>query len=178
VFEKVNSIIPEIDDLFQLDYFLYYVFSNVPEDDKIETREVKEYEFEHDNAIDDLLKLGDSLGFEVDKEVTTSPGCRLDAIWRTRIGNLGQIKYAFEVHKSGSRDSAILNLQRSKNDPTIQKVVLVSTNNELEKFESEISTLQEEFRKSVGYFKINDLQKVVEYQENIKEILRNIGLTF
>jgi hypothetical protein len=129
-------------------------------------------------VVKDILQLGDSLGFEVDKEVTVAHGCRLDAIWRTRIGNLGQVKYAFEVHKSGSRDSAILNLQRIKNDSTIQKLVIVSTADELEIFEREISTLPEEFRKSVGYFKISDLQRAVEYQENIKEILRNIGLTF
>ena len=178
VFEKVNTIIPEIDDLFQLNFFLYFISTTTPDVILPEIPLSEGLEFEHDTAIQDILQLGDSLGFDVDKEVTVTHGCRLDAVWRTRIGNLGQIKYAFEVHKSGSRDSAILNLQRSKADTTIQKVVLVSTSDELATFEREISTLPEEFRKSVGYFKITDLQKAVEYQENIKDILRNIGLTF
>ena len=177
VFTHVNSLIPEIDDLFQLDFFLYYI-STLPDVEKEITELPETTEFDHGTTIDEILQLGDSLGFEVDKEVNVTHGCRLDAVWRTRIGNLGQIKYAFEVHRKGSRDSAILNLQRSKADPTIQKVVLVSTADELEKFEKEISTLPEEFRKSVGYFNISDLQMAVEYQENIKEILRKIGLTF
>jgi len=55
-------------------------------------------------------------------------------------------------------------------------VIIVSTEEELNAFKNEISDLNEEFRKSVGYFDIVDLQKALEYQENIKNILINIGL--
>jgi len=170
VFNEVKEIIPEVNDLFELDYLLYFVAGLEKE------KGVAEYTFEHDTAINDIIQLGDGLGFEVQKEFFITHGCRLDAIWRTRVANLGVIKYAFEVHKSGSKDSAILNLQRSRIDPSIQKVVLVSTEGELEKFKKEISTLPEDFRKSVGYFDVKDLQLSLEYQESLKEILLKIGL--
>lgn len=155
----------------KLDFLLYYIST---------IRELKPSEptekFDHDTAIEQILQLGDGLGFEVQKEFPVTKGCRIDALWRSRIANLGTVAYAFEVHKSGSRDSAILNLQRCKVDPTIQKVIIVSTKEEIEKFKGEILSLQEDFRKAVGYFDIEDLQKALEYQESIKEILTNIGL--
>ena len=177
VFKQVKELIPEIKDLFDLDLLLYFI-SEKETEEEISAQFPIKGEFDHDNTIQDLLQFGDSLGFEVEKEITLSKGCRVDAIWKSRIGNLGQIKYVFEVHKRGSRDSAILNLQRSKSDPAVQKVVIVSTPEELDKIKDEISTLPENFRTSVGYFNVTDLQRAIEYQENIKEILRKLGLTF
>jgi len=101
VFNEVKEIIPEVNDLFELDYLLYFVAELEKE------KEVSEYTFEHDPTINDIIQLGDGLGFEVQKEFYITHGCRLDAVWRTRLANLGVIKYAFEVHKGGSRDSAI-----------------------------------------------------------------------
>jgi hypothetical protein len=87
------------------------------------------------------------------------------------------ITYAFEVHKSGSRDSAILNLQRISNaDQTVQKVVIVLTDNEIEKFKVEIASLNEEFRNSVGYFSVEDLEEALLHQEPLKKIMVTIGL--
>jgi hypothetical protein len=136
-----------------------------------------EEKFDHDTTILKLLQLGDSLGFEIQKEVTVASGCRVDAVWKSRIANLGMITYAFEVHKSGSRDSAILNLQRISNaDQTVQKVVIVSTDNEIEKFKDEIASLNEEFRNSVGYFSVEDLEEALLHQESLKKIMGTIGL--
>jgi len=176
VHKQVQIIIPDIQDLLQLDLLLYYVSTVVGEPFIEKVREEVEIEFDHDSTVQDILQLGDGLGFDVQKEVTLAKGCRIDAIWRTRIANLGTIKYAFEVHKKGSKDSAILNLLKSRTDSSIQKVIIVSTEEELNAFKNEISDLSEEFRKSVGYFDIVDLQKALEYQENIKNILINIGL--
>ena len=136
-----------------MDYLLYFVAELEKE------KEASEYTFEHDPTVNEIIQLGDGLGFEVEKEFHVTHGCRLEAIWRTRLANLGVIKYAFEVHKSGSRDSAILNLQRSRIDPSIQKVVIVSTDDELEIFKNEISTLPEDFRKAVGYFNVKELSR-------------------
>jgi hypothetical protein len=103
-------------------------------------------------------------------------GCRIDVIWRSRIANLGTIAYAFEVHRRGSRDSAILNLQRVKRDPSIQKVIVVSLKDELEKFQGEIASLQESFRTSVGYFEVQDLQRALDHLQSLKDILKTLGL--
>ena len=133
-------------------------------------------DFDHNEVIDQLLELGDGLGFEVQKEFSVMHGCRIDAIWRSRVANLGTISYAFEVHRRGSRDSAILNLQRVRRDPTIQKVVVVSSRDELDKFRDEIASLDESFRTSVGYFEVQDLQRGLDHLQDLKDILRTLGL--
>jgi hypothetical protein len=176
LFKTVSQSYPEINDLLMFDFLLYYISTLIEE--KAEKPLIQtEEKFDHDNTILKLLQLGDSLGFEIQKEVTVATGCRVDAIWKSRIANLGMITYAFEVHKSGSRDSAILKLQRISNaDPTVQKVVIVSTDNEIEKFKMEIASLTEEFRNAVGYFSVEDLEEALLHQESLKKIMGTIGL--
>jgi hypothetical protein len=89
---------------------------------------------------------------------------------------LGTIAYAFKVHRQGSRDSAILNLQRVRRDPSIQKVVIVSSKTELDKFKGEIASLDEAFRNSVGYFEVKDLQQSLIHLQELKDILKTLGL--
>jgi hypothetical protein len=176
VFKIVSQSYPEIDDLLMFDFLLYYISTLIEE--KAEKALVQtEEKFDHDNTIVKLLQLGDSLGFDIQKEVNVASGCRVDAVWKSRVANLGMITYAFEVHKSGSRDSAILNLQRISNaDQTVQKVVIVSTDSEIEKFKAEIASLNEDFRNSVGYFSVEDLEEALLHQESLKKIMGTIGL--
>jgi hypothetical protein len=130
----------------------------------------------HDAVISQILELGDGLGFDVEREFHVMRGCKIDAIWRSRVANLGTIAYAFEVHRRGSRDSAILNLQRVKRDPTIQKVVVVSTRQELDRFKEEMASLDESLRMSVGYFEVQDLQRALNHLQGLKDILTTLGL--
>jgi len=171
---------PGFDDLFKLDFLLYYIsLEEIRPEAAIETPVVTRVEaedFEHDVAVDQVIELGDGLGFEVQKEFSVMPGCRIDAIWRSRVANLGTISYAFEVHRKGSRDSAILNLQRIRRDPTIQKVVIVSSKAELDQFKREIASLDEGFRNAVGYFEVRDLQRALSQVQGLKDILNTLGL--
>jgi hypothetical protein len=170
---------PEFDDLLKFDFLLYHVSTRMPikpEKPSRVTTTRKINDFDHDGTISEVLELGDGLGFEVQKEFHVMRGCRIDAIWRSRVANLGTIAYAFEVHRHGSRDSAILNLQRVKRDPTIQKVIIVSTQDEIERFKGEIASLSEDFRTSVGYFDVQDLEKALEHLEALKDILDDLGL--
>ncbi|MCK4816319.1 hypothetical protein KA005_11170, partial [bacterium] len=138
--------------------------------------QVETDEIGHGEVIDQILELGDGLGFEVQKEFSVMRGCRIDAIWRSRVASLGTIAYAFEVHRRGSRDSAILNLQRVRRDPSIQKVVIVSSKTELDKFKGEIASLDEAFRNSVGYFEVKELQQSLMHLQELKDILKTFGL--
>ncbi|MGD0979451.1 MAG: hypothetical protein ABR962_09965 [Candidatus Bathyarchaeia archaeon] len=177
VYNTIHQSFPEINDLLTLDFLLYYISITYEEAVLEKVFEAEEKPFDHDATILQVCNLGDSLGFDFQKEVTISSGCRVDAVWRSRVANLGMITYAFEVHKSGSRDSAILNLQRIFNaDATVQKVVVVSSDSEIEKFRAEIANLHEDFRNSVGYFRIKDLQEALEHQEALKKILSTLGL--
>lgn len=175
---EIAKVYPIIEDLFTLDFLLYFAVIEreqpIAAKPKGEKEEIKD--FEHDAVIDQVLELGDGLGFEVQKEFFVLKGCRIDAIWRSRIANLGTIAYAFEIHRKGSRDSAILNLQRVKRDPSIQKVVIVSTADELERFRGEIASLDEGFRTSVGYFEVSQLQSALDNLQSLKETLKVLGL--
>jgi hypothetical protein len=171
--DQIAEDYPEFDDLLKLDFLLYFV--STQETPTVSPTEDIE-DFDHDNVIDQVLELGDGLGFEVDKEFTVMRGCRIDAIWRSRVANLGTIAYAFEIHRRGSRDSAILNLQRVKRDPSIQKVVLVSNKEELDRFKGESASLSENFRMSVGYFEVDDLERALSHLQSLKDILNTLGL--
>jgi hypothetical protein len=168
------------DDLFKLDFLLYYIsLEEISPETPAEapvTVQPEAEDFEHDVVVDQVIELGDGLGFEVQKEFSVMPGCRIDATWRSRVANLGTISYAFEVHRKGSRDSAILNLQRIRHDPTIQKVVIVSSKDELDQFKREIASLDEGFRNAVGYFEVRDLQRALSQVQGLKEILNGLGL--
>lgn len=181
--QKVRSQVadqyPEFTDLFALDFLLYFVSLQHPPSEKLISPTVETMELtdlDHDAVIDQILEFGDGLGFEVQKEFTVMRGCRIDAIWRSRVANLGTISYAFEVHRRGSRDSAILNLQRVRRDPTIQKVVVVSTKGELDRFRLEVESLDEGFRTAVGYFEVQDLQRALDHLQTLKDILKTLGL--
>jgi hypothetical protein len=179
--EQIATESSEFTDLFTLDFFLYFVSRQIPPTASITVKAEPEAstaleDFDHGEIIDQVLELGDGLGFEVQKEFSVARGCRIDAIWRSRIANLGTIAYAFEVHRRGSRDSAILNLQRIRRDPTIQKVILVSSRAELDLFKEEIMTLDENFRNSVGYFEVQHLQTALDHLDSLKGILKSLGL--
>lgn len=174
VLEKVKQAYPDISDLLKLDFLLYFISAFV-EEKRIET--LAPIEKDHDALVLQVLQLGDGLGFDIEKDVLVFTGCRVDALWKSRVANLGIITYAFEVQKKGSRDSAILNLQRMFNaDPTIQRAVIVSDDSEIEKFRAEMAHLDEKFRNAIGYFRIEDLQEAIEHQEALKNILSAIGL--
>ena len=174
VLSQVSREYKGFDDLLTLDFLLYFV--SLHAHDVPATEETDGEDIPHNELITQVLELGDGLGFEVQKEYALAKGCRIDAIWRTRVANLGTIAYAFEVHKKGSRDSAILNLQRVGRDPSIQKVVVVSTMDELEAFKDEIATLDQRFANSVGYFDVSDLQRALAHLQQLKDILNSLGL--
>lgn len=170
--KKVKDINPDIDDFLKLNLFIFYISSEIIGKKQPEIIE----EFDHNTTVDDVFVLGDGLGFEVAKEVKVAPGCRVDVIWKSRIANLGVISYAFEVHKGGNMDSAILNLQKVlQKEVSIQKVVIVSNTQNLDRFREQIGALYESFREKVGYFEINELNSALDNLKSLKENLSPLG---
>lgn len=187
-YEKINAVMIEIGkvlkelkisevDLLTVDYFLYQV-SDLKEKGTIKASVKKNSkDFDHDEIRDYLSSIGGFLGFESDIEYPIANGARVDAIWTARIGNLGAIKYVFEVQKSGSIDSLILNLQRARSNATVQKVVAVSNSEQLDKIKSEVETLSEEFRKSLVYWDQENVVKTYEMLSKAQELMADLGLT-
>lgn len=169
---------PEFGELLDSDFLLYYISMSNPASPlaTIEALATADNELSHAELIDQVLELGQGLGFEVEKEFEITHGCRVDALWSSHIANLGTIRYAFEIHRKGSRDSAILNLQRARREPSIQRVIIVSFKRELRRFHQEIWTLGEEFRNAVGYLTVQQLQTAVSHLRSLKNTLRTLGL--
>jgi len=164
--------LPDV-DLLAVDYFLYKVW--YIEEEKAEPEEkIREegYEFDHDEIKDLIKEIGVQLGFETDTEKTVASGAQVDVIWSAKIANLGAVTYVFEVHKKGSIDSLILNLQRALNNPTVQKIIAVSDKTQLEKIREETKSLPENFRKALTFWEALDVKVT---HEKLSEAIQSIS---
>ena len=181
-YKKFNEILKEIAeelkkaghkeaDAFFVDYYLYEVQRYKPSE-----IEIKEEEFDHDEIRDALKDIGSWLGFDADIEKQISQGAVVDVVWKTKIGNLGVVTYVFEVQKRGSIDSLILNLQKAIRNKTVQKVVAISDEKQLEKIRKEIADLPENFREMVTYLNAGDVKKMHEYLSEVNKILESMEL--
>lgn len=158
-------------DLLLVDYFLYEVIQQteppdltVPED------------FDHNEMRDIIAGVGEMLGFDTNTEVQVAHGAKVDVVWRARIGNLGMVTYVFEVHKSGSIDSLVMNLQKAKGSPTVQRVVAVSSASELDRIKRESEGLPAEFCKALGFWSVGDVTRVSQGLQSAVEIIDRLGL--
>lgn len=192
-YEQYNSLLQDIKielgkhdlpelDLLGIDYFLFEVWNSgwgsaekvIKQTQKVTNAEITD--FDHDDMIDQILTIGQWLGFEIHKEKPIAPGARVDAVWQAQIANLGVVTYVFEVQRRGSHDSLILNLQRAQNNPTVQRLVVVGMKDELEKIEREISSLHENFRKMVTFMDVVDVMRGVELVTELSGIISKLEL--
>ena len=166
-------------DLLFTDYFLYNIwrFSKEKESfEKIKKVEKEVLSFDHEEIKEKIYQIGLWLGFEAETEKAISKGARVDVIWRAKIGNLGLVNYVFEVQKRGSIDSLILNLQKAKKNPTVQKLVVVSNKEQIEKLKEEVEDLDESFKRALTYWEVEKVQKVHDNLSEIIEIIDDLGL--
>lgn len=163
--------IPDL-DLFQVDLFLWVVVTHDPQS-VVAAQQVSST---HDEIRDLVAGIGAMLGFESETEVTIAAGARVDAVWRSRIGNLGTVTYVFEVQSGGSIDSLILNLQKAKSNPTVQKVIAVSDDGQLAKIEKETDGLPSEFTKALSLWKFSDVHAVSKNLQEAIKIIEQLGL--
>ncbi len=171
--QALNDLGLKDSDLLTVDYFLYEIY--MEEKQQIKKKEeplVFEEEFDHNEVRDFIKEIGDNLGFETDTEKLVSSGARIDAIWSAKIANLGVVTYVFEVHKSGSIDSLILNLQKSLNNPTVQKIIAVSDTKQTEKIKKEVQGLPENFRNALVYW---DAFDVIKTHEKLADVMQSIS---
>ncbi len=147
-------------DLFGVDYFLYEVTQAGPTAIAGTPKPEEEKQFDHDEIGDHLRDIGIWLGFEADVRQKVSHGAEVDVLWRAQIGNLGVVTYIFEVQKIGSIDSLILNLQKARANPTVQKVIAVSDGQQLERIRKEAVGLPAEFRDALALWPISDVETV------------------
>jgi hypothetical protein len=157
-------------DLLDVDYFLSYL---------VDLQDIEDGEDEvpdHGEIVEMVLNIGKGLGFDVLKEVPLASGTRLDALWSAQIGNIGELKYVFEVHVKGSIDSLILNLMKAAQDPAVQKVVAVSLEGELEKIKREALTIKN-LADKILFWDIREVVRANELVDDLMDTMRRLGLT-
>lgn len=170
--------IPDV-DLLLVDFFLYEVAQAEKAEPKPPERpDVAKpiISFDHDEVRDLIVQIGTSLGFDTDTEVKVAHGAVVDAVWRARIANLGLVTYVFEVHRSGSIDSLILNLQKARSAPSVQKVIAVSDEGQLEQIRRECEGLPEEFRRALRFWPVTEVLSTAEHLQKAMESIDALGL--
>jgi hypothetical protein len=163
-------------DLFGVDYFLYEVAQAAPGLAVTPPKPEEEKQFDHDEIGEHLRDIGVWLGFQADTRQKVSHGAEVDVLWRAQIGNLGVVTYVFEVQKSGSIDSLILNLQRARANPTVQKVVAVSDGQQLERIRNETVGLPAEFRDALALISVGDVETIYANLSKAMSILEQLHL--
>jgi flagellin-specific chaperone FliS len=58
----------------------------------------------------------------------------------------------------------------------VQKVIAVSDEQQLEKIEGESEGLPEEFRRALGFWRVNEVRRVGENLQSAMEIINRLGL--
>jgi hypothetical protein len=163
-------------DLFGVDYFLYEVSHATPAPGGTAPKPKEQEQFDHDEIGDHIRDIGLWLGFQADTRQKVSHGAEVDVLWRAQIGNLGVVTYVFEVQKGGSIDSLILNLQKSRSNPTVQKVVAVSDEKQLEQIRKETMGLPAEFRDALALMSVSDVEKIYASLSQAMGIIEQLKL--
>ncbi len=166
-------------DLLFVDYFLWEIWNKYARQEKAEQvkdKGVVKSASKHDELRDKVDQIGSWLGFETETEKLIATGAKVDCLWRGRIANLGTVSYIFEVQISGSVDSLILNLQKAQTNPTVQKLVIISDNEQLEKIQKEIKEMPESFRKAITFWEIEDVENTYQGLEQVTNSIARLKL--
>lgn len=168
-------------DLLVVDYLfwdiVYPISKKESSTNKVEEVQIEkdEKQFIHNDIINQIVEIGQWLGFESKSEVKIADGAIVDAIWQAQIGNMGKVIYAFEVQTHGSIDSLILNLQKATNNFAVQAIVAVSDEKQIEKIKRESKGIHsiETKLKTWDYTEVMEMHDCLERSN---EIINSLGL--
>jgi len=164
-------------DFTDVDFFLAYLFYNVMKGEVgVSIPEAESEDFDHDEVVEKLGAIGSGLGFDIEYKKQIAKGAVVDLVWSTKIGNLGMVRYVFEVQRKGSIDSLILNLQKARKNPSVQKVVVVGGSVIVNQVRGEVEALGEDFRKSLAYLTVADVEKASSLLQEFNNVLSKLEL--
>lgn len=172
--EKIEKV-----DLLIVDYMFWDIVYPLSKKEDIKEEfeqlpiEKDEKKFIHNDIINQIVEIGQWLGFESRSEVKIADGAVVDAIWQAQIGNMGKVIYAFEVQTHGSIDSLILNLQKATNNFAVQAIVAVSDEKQIEKIKKESKGIHsiETKLKTWDYTEVMEMHDCLERSN---EIINNL----
>lgn len=170
-------------DLLDVDYFLWNEVlpliqdsqpvssPDVPDIEKISNKDSKSL---HDEIKEKIVEIGELLGFESHTEVKIAPGAVVDAVWESKVGNMGKVIYVFEVQSKGGVDSLILNLKKAQANAAVQAIVAVSDEKQIETIIKESKGVIDE--KALRAWGFNDVLSVHEALTLVHESINKLSL--
>jgi hypothetical protein len=130
----------------------------------------------HDDIAEQIIAIGQALGFQTEKEKLVAKGAKVDVVWQARIANMGVVMYVFEVQSHGSIDSLILNLQRAQVNQSVQRLIVVASAKDIEKIRGEVATLPESFRRAVSYWEAAETMRAAGLVDELFGIINKLEL--
>lgn len=126
----------------------------------------------HNEIIDYIKNIGSLLGYNTDvKGNIKNSGKIADAIWEFNVGNLGKIKYVFEVQDNGSIDSLIVSLMNASQDISVQAVVAVSDEHQINKIKQHCNSIQGSFNGKLKFWNITEVERAYTELSSSMEII-------
>ena len=161
-------------DLLFVDYFYWDQLRDLPiVEEKKEIKETvignKSY---HNEIIDYIKNIGTLLGYNTNlKGNIKDSGKIADAIWEFNVGNIGKIKYVFEVQDNGSIDSLIVSLMNASQDISVQAVVAVSDKEQINKIKKHCNNINGSFNGKLKFWNITEVERAYIDLSNSMEII-------
>lgn len=171
ILEKYNKN----ENLLFVDYFFWDTLRELEptNEEKNQTKDTivnnKSY---HNEIIDYIKNIGSLLGYNTDvKGNIKNSGKIADAIWEFNVGNLGKIKYVFEVQDNGSIDSLIVSLMNASQDISVQAVVAVSDEHQINKIKQHCNNIEDSFNGKLKFWNITEVERAYTDLSNSMEII-------
>ena len=177
ILEKYNRQ----ENLLFVDYFFWDCLREVPEDkdeNSVKADTVVNNKSYHNEIVDYIKNIGTLLGYNTNlKGNIKDSGKIADAVWEFNVGNLGKIKYVFEVQDSGSIDSLIVSLMNASQDISVQAVVAVSDEDQINKIKKHCNNIKDNFNGKLKFWNINEIEKAYsELSSSMKIINKAINV--
>ena len=170
ILEKYNKK----ENLLFVDYFFWDSLKDIEPNSTTNTRTetVVNNKSYHNEIIDYIKNIGTLLGYNTNiKGTIKNSGKIADAIWEFNVGNLGKIKYVFEVQDSGSIDSLIVSLMNASQDIAVQAVVAVSDEVQINKIKQHCNSIKGSFNGKLKFWDITEIEKSYKELSNAMEII-------
>lgn len=171
ILEKYNRQ----ENLLFVDYFFWDCLREVPEDkdeNSVKADTVVNNKSYHNEIVDYIKNIGTLLGYNTNLKGNIKDSSKIaDAVWEFNVGNLGKIKYVFEVQDSGSIDSLIVSLMNASQDISVQAVVAVSDEEQINKIKKHCNNIKDNFNGKLKFWNINEIEKAYSELSSSMEII-------
>ena len=186
--KEIQKVINQKDkkehDLLFVDYFFWDQLKDEPpaiisQKDKSGSGTTKQEKFVgnksyHNEIIDEIKEIGNLLGYNTNVKGNVGKSGKIaDAIWEFNVGNIGKIKYVFEVQDSGSKDSLIVSLMNASQDISVQAVIAVSDKEQLDKIKQHCKMFEDKFNGKLKYWNIDEVKQAYDELSTAMQIINN-----